>query len=114
MDKKQQKRANSWCSLLSAVIYEEIEGQLTNQFVKQLADKQIRLPDGRIGSPSLKAPGRKLNGYRQGGHDALARKMRRDAGQSRNIAPEVIGKAIELKKQFSRLRESSKMSQKKN
>ena len=98
MDKKQEKWAIFWCDLLTPVIYGEIEPELTNQFLKQLADKQISFPDGRIGKPSLKTLRRKLNRYRQGGFDALARKKRRDQGLPRNTSTEVIEKAIELKK----------------
>ena len=99
LDKEQEKWAIFWCDLLSPVIYDEIEPELTNQFLKQIADKQITFPDGRIGKPALKTLRRKLNRYREGGFDALARKKRQDRGQPRNIAPEVIDKAIELKKE---------------
>jgi len=99
LDKEQEKWAIFWCDLLSPVIYDEIEPQLTNRFLKQLARKKIRYPDGRIGNPSLSTLRRKLNRYRREGFDALARKSRSDRGKSRNIAAEVIGKAIELKKE---------------
>jgi transposase InsO family protein len=99
LNKEQEKWAIFWCDLLSPLIYEQIEPELTNRFLKQLADKQILFPDGRIGKPSLKTLRRKLNRYRQGGFDALARKKRRDQGQPRNISTEVIEKAIELKKE---------------
>jgi transposase InsO family protein len=99
LNKEQEKWAIFWCDLLSPVIYDEIEPALTNQFLKQIADKHITFPDGRIGKPSLKTLRRKLNRYREGGFDALARKKRQDRGQPRNIALEVIDKAIELKKE---------------
>jgi len=99
LDKEQEKWAIFWCDLLSPVIYDEIEPELTNRFLKQLADTQITFPDGRIGKPSLKTLRRKFNRYRQGGFDALARKKRRDQGQPRNTFTEVIEKAIELKKE---------------
>ena len=99
MDKEQEKWAIFWCDLLSPLIYEQIEPELTNRFLKQLADKQITFPDGRIGKPSLKTLRRKLNRYRQEGFDGLERKKRRDRGQPRNTSPEVIEKAIELKKE---------------
>jgi len=99
LDKEQEKWAIFWCDLLSPVIYEQIEPELTNQFLKQLARKKIRFPDGRIGKPSLSTLRRKLNRYQQAGFDALARKDRSDRGKSRNIADEIIEKAIELKKE---------------
>ena len=99
MDKEQEKWAIFWCDLLSPVIYDEIEAELINRFLKQLAKKKIRYPDGRIGHPSLSTLRRKFNRYRQGGFDALARKRRSDRGKSRNIAAEIINKAVELKKE---------------
>ena len=76
MDKEQEKWAIFWCDLLTPIIYEEIDADLSNRFLKQLAAKQTRFPDGRVGKPSLSTLRRKLNRYRQGGFDALARKIR--------------------------------------
>ena len=81
LDKEQEKWAIFWCDLLSPVIYDEIEPELTNRFLKQLTKKKIHYPDGRIGKPSLSTLRRKLNRYRQGGFDALARKRRSDRGK---------------------------------
>lgn len=102
MDKEQEKWAIFWCQMLSPVIYEEIEPELTHQLLRQLADTKTRFPDGRIGKPSLSTLRRKLNRYRQAGFDALERKGRSDRGKSRNVAGEIIEKAIELKKEQPR------------
>jgi transposase InsO family protein len=99
LNKEQEKWAIFWCDLLTPVIYEEIEAELINRFLKQLAKKKIRFPDGRIGNPSLSTLRRKFNRYRQDGFDSLARKSRSDRGKSRNIAAEIINKAVELKKE---------------
>jgi transposase len=102
LDKEHEKWAIFWCDLLSPVIYGEIEPELTNPFLKQIADEQIQFPDGRIGKPSLSTLRRKLNRYRQGGFDALARKHRNDRKKPRNIATRIIDKAVELKKEQPR------------
>jgi len=99
LDKEQEKWAIFWCELLTPVIYEEIEPELTHQFLRKLAKTKTRFPDGRVGKPSLSTLRRKLDRYRQAGFDALARKGRSDRGKSRNIAGDVIEKAIELKKE---------------
>ena len=99
MHKEQEKWAIFWCELLSPLIYDEIEAELTNRYLKELSRKKIRFPDGRIGTPSLSTLRRKLNRYRQRGFDALARKNRSDRGKSRNVAAEIIAKAVELKKE---------------
>ncbi len=102
MDKEQEKWAIFWCDLLTPVIYGELEPELTNSFLKQIADKQILFPNGRSGKPSLSTLRRKLNRYRQGGFDALARKNRNDRKRPRNTSAEVINTAIKLKKEQPR------------
>jgi transposase InsO family protein len=102
LDKEQEKWAIFWCDLLTPIIYEEIDADLSNRFLKQLAAKQTRFPDGRVGKPSLSTLRRKLNRYRQGGFDALARKIRNDRKKPRNISTQVINTAIELKKEQPR------------
>jgi putative transposase len=97
LDKKKEKWAIFWCDLLSPVIYDEIEPEAINQFLKNMADQEVRYPDGRLGKPSLSTLRRRLNRYKQGGFDALARKRRRDQGCPRNVSAETINKAIELK-----------------
>jgi len=99
LDKAQEKWAIFWCDLLSEIIYDEIEPESTHQFLRKLAQTKTRFPDGRVAKPSLSTLRRKLNRYRQGGFDALARKGRSDRGKSRNTAGSIIQKAIELKKE---------------
>jgi len=102
LQKEQEKWAIFWCDLLSPVIYGEIEPEATNQFLKQKAKEPVQYPDGRIRTPSISTLRRKLNLYRQGGFDNLARKKRDDLGKPRNTSIEVIEKAIELKKEQPR------------
>lgn len=102
MDKEQEKWAIFWCDLLNSVIYGQIEPEATNRFLKQKASKKIQYPDGRIRKPSISTLRRKLDRYRKGGFDNLARKKRCDRGKPRNTNPEVICKAIELKKEQPR------------
>jgi transposase InsO family protein len=102
LDKEQEKWAIFWCELLTPIIYDEIAPELTHQFLKKLAKTKTRFPDGRLGKPSLSTLRRKLNRYRQGGFDALARKTRSDRGKSRSFSGEIIEKAIALKKEQPR------------
>jgi transposase InsO family protein len=102
LDKEQEKWAIFWCDLLSPVIYAEIDPGLTNQFLKKLAAKEIRFPDGYVGKLSLSTLRRKLSRYRQGGFDALARQHRSDRKKPRNISVEVINTAIDMKKEQPR------------
>ena len=102
MDKKQEQWAIFWCDLLSPVIYEEIEPEDVGSFFKQIAEKEMLFPDGRIKRPSVSTLHRKLKRYQEGGFDALSRKKRMDRGSPRSISPEVIEKAVELKKEQPR------------
>ena len=102
MNKLQEKQAIFWCDLLSPVIYDEIEPEATNQFLKNLANQEVRFPDGHTGKPSLSTLRRILRRYQQGGFDALDRKKRSDKGKPRSVSPETIEKAIELKKEQPR------------
>ena len=99
MDKDQEKWAIFWCDLLKPLIFGEIEAEATNRFLKQLAQKEALFPDGRIAKPSVATLRRKFNRYRHGGFDALFRHARSDRGKPRNTGPEVMQKAIELKKE---------------
>jgi hypothetical protein len=64
LEKEQEKWAIFWCDLLSPVIYDEIQAELINRFLKELTQKKLRFPDGRIGYPALSTLRRKLNiGY---------------------------------------------------
>jgi len=98
LNKNQEKWAIFWCDLLSPILYEQIEPDKTHQFLKTLAKEPVSFPDGHIKNPSLSTLKRKLKKYRTGGFDALARKGRKDLGKPRQVSPEVIQKAIELKK----------------
>ncbi len=40
MDKEQEKWAIFWCELLTPVIYDEIEPDLTNRFLRLLAKRK--------------------------------------------------------------------------
>ncbi len=98
MKKKEEKWAIFWCDLLSPIIFSEIEPEQTNAYLKQLAQKEVVFPDGKLGKPSVSTLRRKLNKYQNGGFNALGRKQRNDQGKSRNIDDDVVAKAIQLKK----------------
>jgi len=102
MKAKDEKWAVFWCGLLHPILFEEIEAQETNQYLKELAQKEVVFPDGRAGKPSLSTLRRKLNRYRQKGFAALARQPRADRGKTRSVAPEALAFAVELKREQPR------------
>lgn len=107
MKDKEEKRALFWCDLLRPVIYEDIEQEQTNQYLKQLAQKEVMFPDGELRRPSVSTLRRKLNRYKEAGFNALARKRRTDLGGCRSVDPQIIETAIELKKDQPRRSEQT-------
>ncbi len=98
MKSKDEKWSVFWCGLLHPVIFGEIEKTRVHSYLRELASKQHLFPDGRMRQPSLSTLKRKLAVYRKRGFEGLARKTRTDQGCPRAAAPEVIKKAIELKR----------------
>jgi putative transposase len=99
MRKKDEKWSLFWCNLLHPLIFGEIEEGTENQFLKKLSEQEFLFPDGKRKKPSLTTLRRKLNLYRQGGFQALARKKRNDCGTTRSLCQEIRDKAVELKKE---------------
>lgn len=102
MKQKDEKWALFWCDLLHPVLFEEVEPEQIHGFLKELSQKEVVFPGGRMGKPSLSTLRRKLKKYHAGGFDALARKDRQDRGRARSAPHDIIATAIELKKEQPR------------
>jgi putative transposase len=96
--KKDEDWALFWCSLLQPVIFGEVSEEETGRFLRKIAREERLFPDGVRKKPSLTTLRRKLSIYRQGGFQAFARKARCDRGKPRAHPPEMIQKAIVLKR----------------
>jgi putative transposase len=99
MRSKDERWALFWCELLHPVIFEEIEQAELNRYLKSLCETEYLFPDGSRKKPTLSTLRQKLNQYRQGGFNSLARKIRNDRGEVRSVPKEIIDKAVELKKE---------------
>jgi len=93
-----QKWAIFWCSLLHAVIFDEVKPHETHSYLKRLSEQEVLFPDGKKKKPSLSTLKRKLKKYSLGGIDALARQRRCDRGLPRSLSQEIIDKAVEIKR----------------
>jgi len=102
MKQKDEKWALFWCDLLHPILFEEVEPGEIQGFLRELSQKETVFPGGRMGKPSLSTLRRKLNKYRAGGFEALARKDRQDRGHARAAPAEILATAIELKKEQPR------------
>lgn len=99
MQEKEEREAVFWASLLHPVIFKEVEPDAINSYLKKLASQERLLPNGDKSKVSLSTLRRKLNQYNKAGLQSIARKKRSDKGKARSIKPEIVAKAIELKKE---------------
>jgi transposase InsO family protein len=102
MKQKDEKWALFWCDLLHPILFEEVEPEEIQGYLRELSQKEMVFPGGRMGKPSLSTLRRKLNKYRAGGFEALARKDRQDRGHPRAAAAQILATAIEIKKEQPR------------
>jgi putative transposase len=99
MKPNDERWAIFWCELLHPVLFEEVDAGQTNALLKELAQKEVLFPNGKIGRPCVATLRRKLNRYRQGRFEALGRKPRADRGRPRALPAEMLAYAIELKRE---------------
>jgi len=98
MNRKQERQAVFWCSLLRPVLYGEIPRGEVAAYLRKLCAEEIVFPNGRRGRPSLSTLKRKLRAFRQDGFDSLKRKARSDRGTVRAVPREVIETAVAAKR----------------
>lgn len=99
MDKRQEREAVFWCSVLRPVLYGEIPRGGVAAFLRELAGQEITFPDGKRKRPSVSTLKRKLRIYRKQGFSAMRRKGRSDRGRARAVPAEVMQSAIEAKQE---------------
>jgi len=98
MDEKERQEALFWSTLLYPIIFGQIEKGEIRSYVESLSKKEIVFPNGEKKKPGLSTLWSKLRTYREDGFESLARKHRSDRGKIRSVEPEIIEKAIALKK----------------
>jgi len=105
--RKDEDWALFWCTLLHPVLFGEVASHEVGAFLRQLAREERLLPNGVRKKASVSTLRRKLRQYQSGGFEALARKMRHDRGKPRAHEPELIDKAIEIKRDQPRRSEEA-------
>lgn len=107
MNEKQTNHAIATASLKLAVIQPAFNGtfpDMTKQaYYLRIAQKPLKLPDGRQVRYSPTTFSCWESDYRKGGFDALLPKERADKGYSRKLDADVIAKIYELRERFPRL-----------
>ena len=98
MNARQEEEAVFWCGLLAPVLFGRLDTIEERRQLREVSKQEVLFPSGRKRKPSLSTLKRKLKKYRQGGFDAMARKIRNDRGRPRIVPPEVITTAIAAKK----------------
>jgi len=99
MTRKDEEWAIFWCSLLSPLLFGEVPEAEVGRFLHGLSEKEVALPGGKRGKPSLSTLRRKWKQYKKGGFQGLYRRRRNDRGKPRKVPTEMIEKAVELKKE---------------
>jgi len=99
MNEKDQAWGLFWCSLLRPLIEGETEDEDAPRCLREIAAQEHVFPDGQRRKVSVSTLRRKWRAFQKGGFEALARKRRRDRGQSRKHTPELLQRAVELKKE---------------
>jgi putative transposase len=102
MNARQEDEAVFWCGLLTPVLFEKLEKGEERRRLRELAQQEVVFPGGRKRKPSLSTLKRKLNKYRGGGFNAMARKPRADRGEPRAVSAAVIATAIAAKQEQPR------------
>lgn len=95
----QEQWAVFWCSLLAPLLYGDIDPSEAGRFLRQLTEQPVEFPDGTRRRPSRATLWRKYKQYRQGGFESLFRKRRGDRGKARKATPQMMDKAVQLKKE---------------
>lgn len=99
MKSKDQEWAIFWCSLLRPVLFGEIDKKEEHRYLRELSRCECRFPNGVSKRPSLSTLKRKLKIYQTKGFESLERQQRSDKGKPRKVSPEIIDKAVELKRE---------------
>jgi len=99
---KDEEKALFWCSLLRPIIFGEVDEEEAHSYLKELAGKEVRFPDGIYRKLSYWTLRRKYRQYRRGSFKGLLRKPRNDQGKPRAFRKEMLDRAIELKKEQPR------------
>lgn len=99
-DKEKHEIALFRFSLIAPLVNETYEAASKNEFFREIASKDHKLPNGTNAKLSSGTIKKWFLNYKHGGFDALIPKARTDIGKPRNIDSNAIAKIHELKENF--------------
>lgn len=100
MDEKQrQEIANFRYGLIAPLVTRRLEPGEQAQLLKEIARHSYDIPFSNAKMVSVRTLERYMKAYKEGGWDALKPSPRADQLRSKTIEPEVLEKAIALKKE---------------
>jgi transposase InsO family protein len=88
-----------WCHLLGPILLDDVEPGERRRFLRELSQREVRLPTGRQRRISLSTLRRKVRQFQRQKLAGLQRQRRSDRGQSRKDRQAMIARALELKRQ---------------
>ena len=98
MPHQDERWAIFWCSLLGPIFLEHVPIGERRQYLNDVSQKELLLPDSRRKRISLSTLRRKVRQFRQQGIAGLFRQPRSDRGRARKDRQAMIARAIELKR----------------
>lgn len=102
MDPAEDDWAVFWCQLLGPILLDKVEPGKRRQFLRDISQQEVQLPNGRRKRLSLSTLRRKVRRFRQQRLAGLGRQSRGDRGQSRQDRQAMLARALELKRQQPR------------
>ncbi len=98
-EEQQQLVANFKYGVIAPLVVGPLERGEQARLLKELAEKEYRIPFSEKTKVGVRALERWLSFYRKGGLDALKPKERTDKNSARSLSAELIQKAITMKKE---------------
>ncbi|MCH7727980.1 MAG: hypothetical protein IH991_16110, partial [Planctomycetes bacterium] len=99
MGRNNEDWAVFWCSLLSPVLLGEIPESERERYFQKLSEQERLLPNGQRRCISARTLRRQWKRLKAEGVPGVYRRRRNDRGQPRKPLADLLGRAVELKKE---------------
>ncbi len=91
-----------WCQLLGPILLDEVEPGERRQYLRELSQRPVKLPNGITKCLSLSTLRRKVRRFRKNRLAGLQRAARGDRGRARKDRQALLARAVELKREQPR------------
>lgn len=91
-----------WCQLLGPILLDDVEPGERRQYLRELSQRPVKLPNGITKCLSLSTLRRKVRRFRKNRLAGLQRAARGDRGRARKDRQALLARAVELKREQPR------------